>query len=200
MADAETAPVVGCSPHTRGWSQVGEVVLCGALVLPAHAGVVPGGGSGGRSGPGASPHTRGWSRGGEVGLQLGPVLPATGGWSRRIDRYPRHQAALPAPAGMAPRKGKRSCDAPHAPRDCGVEHDERCIEERWSDSAMTLPSQLGGLSPSNREQRALKFPPLKRDSVRPAGTSRTRARETKPGRVHSSLAREGRARHVLPMR
>ncbi len=111
-----------CSPHPRGWSRLGHPGPRGRLLLPAPAGMVPGGEGTGlarRAAPRTrgdgppfsgisrppdlcSPHPRGWSlpRPGNAGA-LG-CSPHPRGWSRAQGSPRRDHPLLPAPAGMVP--------------------------------------------------------------------------------------------------
>ncbi len=91
-----------CSPRTRGWSRLGVHVTADAVVLPAHAGVVP-----------ARPTVSRLRRGAPRARGGGPFRPArrpspsrcsprTRGWSHDQDRVDRDPDVLPAHAGVVP--------------------------------------------------------------------------------------------------
>ncbi len=104
------------SPRTRGWSPGGPAGGLPGVVVPAHAGVVPGArtpAATARSGPRArgggpwsvppvtgfevwSPRTRGWSRGGTRGRPDPDVVPAHAG-------VVPSRPCPPPPAGSGPR-------------------------------------------------------------------------------------------------
>ena len=88
------------SPHTRGWSHLGVERGHGADVVPAHAGLVPGGSST-RKTPAGRPRTRG----------AGPT-PAGKGRSNR--------PSSPAHAGLVPRRRRRPACGRRRPRTRGA--------------------------------------------------------------------------------
>ena len=105
-----------CSPRTRGWSPTRPLSQRPSLVLPAHAGMVPGGGgefpavfrAPRARGDGPSKNSRRRNR--------AVCSPRTRGWSRLPPRSGFPSAVLPAHAGMVPRL-RRSPNRPRrAPR------------------------------------------------------------------------------------
>ncbi len=106
-----------CSPRTRGWS---PLTTCGNVVgvlLPAHAGMVPGAEAGAaRQGP--APRARGdgpWPP--RRCCPAAACSPRTRGWSRTCRFAPLPTILLPAHAGMVPRAtatGARPAAAPRA--------------------------------------------------------------------------------------
>ncbi len=85
-----------CSPRTRGWSPRPFRTCWCPAVLPAHAGMVPGGKSFVTPGPRCSPRTR--------------------GWSLSLAAQEAHEVVLPAHAGMVPEVPARITSPSGAPR------------------------------------------------------------------------------------
>ena len=107
---------VMCSPRTRGWSRKGVRNTRTALVLPAHAGMVPlpGSGPGQRRG---APRARGDGPRPRPGMTEREMCsPRTRGWSPRPPRPLLPGGVLPAHAGMVPWRGRPPALAASAPR------------------------------------------------------------------------------------
>ncbi len=105
-----------CSPRTRGWSLVPGAAVQLAAVLPAHAGMVPGGRLD-LPAPCSAPRARG--DGPLQGQDVRPTLmcsPRTRGWSREPPCYGEDGSVLPAHAGMVPAPRSPPEDAMGAPR------------------------------------------------------------------------------------
>ena len=106
----------GCSPRTRGWSRRVRGCTGRALLLPAHAGMVP------RQGYLATCRTSAPRARGDGPFDAAHCgddrhcSPRTRGWSLRCRPHGRHPALLPAHAGMVPGSANIPSDFCTAPR------------------------------------------------------------------------------------
>ncbi len=105
-----------CSPRTRGWSPPHRLRPLATLVLPAHAGMVPGGGPAPWSSC-CAPRARGdGPRSPSTRLPPMTCSPRTRGWSHRRRHVERRRQVLPAHAGMVPRSCAAATSRAGAPR------------------------------------------------------------------------------------
>ena len=147
------AHVADCSPRTRGWSRVVSDGGGRRLLLPAHAGMVPG-----RSWPAPRPSPAPRARG--DGPRLAGTRrastscsPRTRGWSQAILAAGERVQLLPAHAGMVPstwRPGLAALPAPRArgdgpPRDIRRAWAEICSPRTrgWSGPGACRPGHRG---------------------------------------------------------
>ena len=112
---AGSTPSGSCSPRTRGWSRPGKRHRHHHVLLPAHAGMVPGWR---RSGGvrGTAPRARGDGPPHPAPPTPGRRSPRTRGWSQVGYEVEDDQRLLPAHAGMVPASGHPPPHAEAAPR------------------------------------------------------------------------------------
>ena len=146
---ARTGCTHRASPHTRGWTRPRSRPRNLALGFPAHAGMDPDRGRGGRKGRGL-PRTRG---DGPPALEVPPdpclASPHTRGWTGHFVRRGGDPGGFPAHAGMDPPPRPRRRDARAA-----SPHTRGWTRARWDRILLDqgFPAHAG-MDPSSRSRR-----------------------------------------------